>query len=90
MAIEATIQKDFGSFQLNVSFRGENEVLAILGGSGCGKSMTLRCIAGIVKPDAGRIVVDGVTFSTRNSTSICPRSSARWDCCSRTTRCSPT
>ena len=62
MAIEATIQKDFGSFQLNVSFRGENEVLAILGGSGCGKSMTLRCIAGIVKPDAGRIVVDGVTF----------------------------
>ena len=62
MSIEATIQKDFGSFQLNVSFSGANEVLAILGGSGCGKSMTLRCIAGIVKPDKGRITVDGVTF----------------------------
>lgn len=62
MSIEAIIQKDFGSFRLDVSFAAENEVLAILGGSGCGKSMTLRCIAGIVKPDAGRIVVDGVTF----------------------------
>ena len=62
MAIEVMIQKDFGSFRLNVSFCGGNEVLAILGGSGCGKSMTLRCIAGIVKPDTGRIVVDGITF----------------------------
>ena len=62
MSIEAIIQKDFGSFRLDVSFAAENEVLAILGGSGCGKSMTLRCIAGIVKPDTGRIVVDGVTF----------------------------
>lgn len=62
MSIEANIQKDFGSFQLKVAFQAENEVLGILGGSGCGKSMTLRCIAGIVKPDAGRIVVDGVTF----------------------------
>ena len=62
MSIEATIKKDFGSFHLNVSFSGDNEVLAILGGSGCGKSMTLRCIAGIVTPDEGRIVVDGIPF----------------------------
>ena len=68
MSIETTIEKNFGSFQLNVSFSGGNEVLAILGGSGCGKSMTLRCIAGIVRPDRGRITVDGVTFfdSERN------------------------
>ena len=59
MSIEVAIVKDFGSFRLNVSFSGGNEVLAILGGSGCGKSMTLRCIAGIVKPDKGRIVLDG-------------------------------
>ncbi len=62
MSIEVNIQKEFGSFQLNVSFAADNEVLAILGGSGCGKSMTLRCIAGIVQPDAGRIVVDGIPF----------------------------
>ena len=68
MSIEVAIEKDFGSFRLNVSFSGGNEVLAILGGSGCGKSMTLRCIAGIVRPDRGRIAVDGVTFfdSERN------------------------
>ncbi len=62
MSIEVQIQKNFGSFRLDVSFAAGNEVLALLGGSGCGKSMTLRCIAGIVKPDAGRIIVDGVTF----------------------------
>ena len=62
MSIDISIQKDFGSFRLDVSFQSKNEVLAILGGSGCGKSMTLRCIAGIVKPDKGHIIVDGVTF----------------------------
>lgn len=31
-----------------------------MGASGCGKSMTLKCIAGIEKPDRGRIVLDGV------------------------------
>ena len=33
-------------------------VFAILGASGCGKSMTLKCIAGIERPDEGRIVED--------------------------------
>ena len=62
MSIEVSIKKNFGAFRLDVSFSGGNEVLAILGGSGCGKSMTLRCIAGIVTPDEGRITVDGVPF----------------------------
>lgn len=62
MSIEVNVQKEFGSFRLDVSFAADNGVLAILGGSGCGKSMTLRCIAGIVQPDAGRIMVDGIPF----------------------------
>lgn len=33
--------------------------MGILGASGCGKSMTLKCVAGIEKPDQGRIVLNG-------------------------------
>ena len=36
--------------------------MALLGASGCGKSCTLRCIAGVETPDEGEIVVNGVTF----------------------------
>ena len=38
MSIEVSIKKNFGAFRLDVSFSGGNEVLAILGGSGCGKA----------------------------------------------------
>ena len=37
-------------------------MLSLLGASGCGKSMTLKCIAGIETPDRGKIALDGVTF----------------------------
>ena len=59
MSLLVDIQKDFGKFRLNVSFTAENEVMGLLGASGCGKSMTLKCIAGIVTPDRGKIVADG-------------------------------
>ena len=62
MSALVKFSKKFGAFSLSVDFEAENEVLALLGGSGCGKSMTLKCIAGIVAPDEGKIVVDGVTF----------------------------
>ena len=62
MSIEVSIKKDFGSFVLDVDFEAGDGVLALLGASGCGKSMTLKCIAGIVRPDEGRIVVNGVTL----------------------------
>ena len=62
MALSVEIEKRLGAFHLQVSFETENEVLALLGASGCGKSMTLKCIAGIEKPDAGRIVLDGRTL----------------------------
>ena len=72
--IEAAIKKDFGSFRLDVSFTAGNETLALLGGSGSGKSITLRAIAGIVTPDSGRIVVnDRVLFDSEKGIDLPPR-----------------
>lgn len=62
MAVSVDIEKRVGDFHLKVKLGAGNEVLALLGASGCGKSMTLRCIAGIERPDRGRIEVDGVTL----------------------------
>ena len=59
MSLEVHIEKKLNGFTLRSDFTAGNTATAILGGSGCGKSMTLRCIAGIVKPDKGRIVLDG-------------------------------
>ena len=53
--LEAEIHKQLRSFVLEVSFRAGKGCLGILGSSGCGKSMTLKSIAGIVRPDSGRI-----------------------------------
>jgi molybdate transport system ATP-binding protein len=62
MALICKIKKDFGSFCLDVDFETGDEIRALLGASGCGKSMTLRCIAGVVKPDKGLIVLNGITL----------------------------
>lgn len=62
MSLSVDIRKDFGSFTLQVQLEAGHETLALLGASGCGKSMTLRCIAGVVTPDEGKIVVDGITL----------------------------
>ena len=62
MKLLVDIRKRLRDFTLNVSFTVENEIFALLGGSGCGKSMTLKCIAGIERPDEGRIILNGRTL----------------------------
>ena len=62
MSLEVNIRKSFPSFALDVEFQASDETLGFLGASGCGKSLTMRCIAGIETPDEGRIVVNGKVF----------------------------
>jgi len=59
MGLSVDIRKRYKGFELNVAFTSDDETLAILGASGSGKSMTLKCIAGLISPDEGRIVSDG-------------------------------
>lgn len=61
MAIEVEIRKQLGDFTLDIRFFSKARRIGILGASGCGKSMTLKCIAGIETPDRGRICLEGRT-----------------------------
>ncbi|HEY9639874.1 MAG TPA: molybdate ABC transporter permease subunit [Coleofasciculaceae cyanobacterium] len=56
------IEKQVSNFKLNTAFTAQQENLGILGGSGSGKSMTLRCIAGVETPTRGQIVLNGQTL----------------------------
>ena len=56
------IQKQYGSFCLNVCFSTSTRSLGVLGASGAGKSLILRCIAGLETPDRGKIILNGRTL----------------------------
>lgn len=63
MRIEVNIRKTLRAasraFALDVAFTCEDDLSVIFGASGAGKSVTLKAIAGLERPDTGRIVVDG-------------------------------
>ena len=74
MSLEVNIEKKLDGFTLRAAFSAGNTPTALLGASGCGKSMTLRCIAGIVRPDEGRIVLDGrVLFDSAQGIDLPPQ-----------------
>ena len=62
MSIQIEIKKRLGNFSLDIDFRSESRRIGILGRSGSGKSMTLKCIAGIECPDQGIIRLDDRIF----------------------------
>ena len=74
MSLHVELRKRLGSFTLDVDFTAENGVTSLLGASGCGKSMTLKCIAGIEKPDEGRIELDSrVLFDSEAGINLPPQ-----------------
>lgn len=66
MLFDIDIQKQLSSgkrtFSLKVRIESDHQRLVILGPSGAGKSLTLKMIAGIMRPDKGHIRVNGQTF----------------------------
>lgn len=74
MALSVQIRKRLGAFLLDVDFTTEDGRLALLGASGCGKSVTLRCIAGVMTPDEGNITLNGrVLFDSEKKINLPPQ-----------------
>lgn len=62
MSLHVDIRKRLGDFVLETAFDTEDAITGLLGASGCGKSVTLKCIAGVETPDEGSIILDGETL----------------------------
>ena len=60
--LEVAVEKKLGVFTLNALFSGESGVTALFGASGAGKTSLVNMIAGLVRPDRGRIALDGETL----------------------------
>ncbi len=74
MSLSMDVTKDFGEFQMHIQLETNGGVTGLLGGSGSGKSMTLKCVAGIVTPDAGQIVLNGETlFDSQKGINLPPQ-----------------
>lgn len=59
MGLKVEIRKCYKDFNLEICFDNDKGALGLLGASGCGKSLTLRCIAGLETPDQGKIILNG-------------------------------
>lgn len=74
MSLILDIRKRLALFDLEVSVEVGNETLGFLGASGCGKSMTLRCVAGVETPDEGKIILNGqVLFDSAAKVNLSPQ-----------------
>src|SRR5215469_7063478 len=62
MTLEVHIEKKLAEFALDLSFSADDAPLGILGPSGAGKTMLLRCIAGLEHPSRGSLVLGGKTL----------------------------
>ena len=74
MSLVVDIRKKLALFDLEVSVEVGDETLGFLGASGCGKSMTLRCVAGVETPDEGKIILNGRTvFDSAAKVNLTPQ-----------------
>lgn len=74
MSLSMHVEKQLDDFYLKINLELENETVGLLGYSGSGKTMTLKMLAGIVKPDKGRIVLnDRILFDSEKKIDLSPQ-----------------
>ncbi|MDD3337164.1 MAG: ATP-binding cassette domain-containing protein [Eubacteriales bacterium] len=74
MSLLIDIEKKLNGFTLQTTFQADSGITGLLGASGCGKSMTLRCIAGVERPDSGHIELNGITlFDSKKHINLPPQ-----------------
>ena len=73
--IRKTLRSNDREFTLDASFSAEHDRIVVFGPSGSGKSITMQCIAGLLRPDAGRIQIgDRVLFDAQSGIDVPPQS----------------
>ncbi|SCH72573.1 sulfate/molybdate ABC transporter ATP-binding protein [Romboutsia sp. 1001713B170207_170306_H8] len=71
MSLYVDIEKNLSSFTLKTKFEQKSGILGFLGESGSGKSMTLKCIAGLENPSKGKIILnDRVLFDSEKNINL--------------------
>lgn len=74
MAVSVDFRRDFPGLALDVAFEAPAGVTALFGPSGCGKTSTINAVAGLMRPDRGRIALDGrVLFDSDHRTDLAPQ-----------------
>jgi molybdate transport system ATP-binding protein len=72
--LSVDFEKQLSGFHLRPSFDADEGLIVLLGPSGSGKSLTLRAIAGLLRPDAGRIELpSGVVFDSAARIDVVPQ-----------------
>lgn len=73
MSFEIRVEKRLGDHRIALDHRAEGNLVALFGPSGAGKSSILNMVAGLLRPDRGRIVAAGETlFDSATGTDLPP------------------
>lgn len=74
MSLYIDIEKKLNNYVLKVNINQNNKITGLLGESGCGKSITLKCIAGLETPDKGKIIVNNkVLYDSSKNINLRPQ-----------------
>ncbi len=85
--IRRTVQSQARQFTLDIQVQTDARHIALYGPSGSGKSLTVQSVAGLLRPDRGRISIGGGDNFESRRVGGSKSASVAWPTCSRTTAC---